>query len=93
MNPILIAHRGLQNGPDSSLENHPDQILESLHDGFYCEIDLWKIDEELFLGHDEPQYKIDKWFLKNDRLWIHAKNLDSLFWLTTSTKYNYFIYV
>ena len=34
-----IAHRGLTDGPDSELENRPDQILESLANGYHCEIE------------------------------------------------------
>lgn len=85
----LIAHRGLINGPDSHLENKPDQILKALSQGFDCEVDLWVVNSELYLGHDGPQYPIDKEFLKEFGLWIHAKNLGALRWLT-DTSYNYF---
>jgi hypothetical protein len=85
----LIAHRGLINGPDKSLENNPEQILKSLSKGYDCEIDLWYVNSELYLGHDAPQYAIDKDFLKEMGLWIHAKNLAALRFLT-DTSYNYF---
>jgi hypothetical protein len=78
----LIAHRGLFNGPDKDIENKPDQILNALSHGFDCEIDLWVINSSMWLGHDGPQYPVDKKFLDNYGLWIHAKNLDALRWLT-----------
>ncbi len=86
---ILIAHRGLINGPDKNLENNPSQIELALNAGFEIELDLWMTDTGLFLGHDEPQYQVDRDFLDQDKLWIHAKNLAALIWLTT-TDLNYF---
>jgi hypothetical protein len=76
---ILISHRGNLNGPNSCLENHPDSIKYALSLGYDCEIDVWKIDENFFLGHDLPQFEIEKEFLfKNLGLWIHCKNFEAL---------------
>lgn len=84
----LIAHRGLYNGPDKVKENNPQQILDSINLGFDAEIDLHIIDKKFYLGHDEPQYLIDESFLRNSAFWIHAKNLEALYWLsTTDLKY------
>jgi len=57
--------------------------------GFDCEVDIWLINNEIYLGHDYGKYKIDGSFLANPKLWIHAKNLDALNYLR-STSYNYF---
>lgn len=85
----LIAHRGLLNGPDVNLENRPEQIELALRRGFDCEIDLRVIDSEFYLGHDGPDYPIDKKFLDKPGLWIHAKNWQALAWLS-DTQLNYF---
>jgi len=82
-----IAHRGLFDGPDSSLENNPRQIEEAITLGYECEVDLW-VDHGLKLGHDRAQYSIDESWL-NDKLWIHAKNIEALMWLT-STNHTFF---
>lgn len=37
----IIAHRGLMNGPDKSIENSPAQIEMALAAGFDVEIDVW----------------------------------------------------
>lgn len=92
---ILIAHRGLLNGPDKSIENKPKQILKAIEEGFDCEIDLWNIVEnntnKLYLGHDEPQYSINSDFLKHGGLWVHCKNLDALSFLQYNLRQvNYF---
>lgn len=46
--------------------------------GLNCEVDVWKVNDDFFLGHDEPKYKIELEFLKNEKLWCHAKNLEAL---------------
>jgi hypothetical protein len=83
----LIAHRGLTNGPNVNLENRPEQIEVALAQGFECEIDLWIINSEFYLGHDRPDYKVNKAFLDKFGLWIHAKNLAALRWLTDTNLY------
>jgi hypothetical protein len=84
-----IAHRGLTQGPNKLLENHPEQIRKSLDQNYDCEIDLWVVNSELYLGHDEPQYLVDEQFINQMRLWIHAKNLAAFRWLR-NTHTNYF---
>jgi len=77
----LISHRGNLNGPDPINENDPLHVLEVIRHGFDVEIDIRYINDQWFLGHDEPEYKIDfaEFILPNsDNLWIHAKNEDAL---------------
>jgi hypothetical protein len=85
----LIAHRGLLNGPSLGLENRPDQIVLALSKGYDCEIDLRIEDGKFFLGHDESTYEVQEEFLELDGLWIHAKNLQALRWLS-DTNLTYF---
>ena len=77
---IKIAHRGNTNGPSPEKENSPSYIMGAIDKGFDCEIDLWKTDEGLFLGHDGPDYEIGETFLFDfsSKLWIHCKNLKAL---------------
>ena len=85
----LIAHRGLTNGPNIQIENRPDTIHKALSQGYDVEIDLWAVDNKLYLGHDSPTYEIPHDFLVTDRLWIHAKNLQALTYLS-QTNFVYF---
>jgi beta-phosphoglucomutase-like phosphatase (HAD superfamily) len=73
----LIAHRGNINGPDPTYENSPDYVLAAVSIGFDVEVDVWLVKDVWYLGHDEPQYIVDLSFLKNKRLWCHAKNLEA----------------
>lgn len=75
---ILISHRGNLTGPNSCLENSPQAIIKATECGYDCEIDVWKKDDNFYLGHDVPIYKIEKDFLRNKMLWIHCKNFEAL---------------
>ena len=76
---ILISHRGNLEGKKKDLENSPEYIQAALEAGFEVEIDVWYVDKKWYLGHDEPNYEIDITFLMNDKLWCHAKNIESLY--------------
>jgi hypothetical protein len=80
----LIAHRGNINGPNMTDENKPQYILDAINSGYYVEIDVWKIDDKLFLGHDNPVYLITQDFFTlqvKERVYAHAKNISALKWL------------
>jgi hypothetical protein len=73
---IKIAHRGNFAGRLEDKENQPDYILRTLDLGFDVEVDVWLVNDQLFLGHDKPEYPIEYSFLMDTRLWIHCKNLE-----------------
>ena len=90
---ILISHRGNLQGPNKSRENSTSQIDLVLSLGLDCEIDVWIINKEIFLGHDSPMEMVSlEWLIeRSSRLWIHCKNLDSLeFFVNSSLSLNYF---
>lgn len=74
---LLVAHRGLCQGPNNLLENKPSHIQQTLEMGFEVEVDLHVKDDSLYLGHDYPQYPIDREFLLQPGIWIHAKNIQA----------------
>ena len=78
----LIAHRGNLDGPNPEKENHPDYIHTAVKEGYEVEVDLWKVDNNLYLGHDSPQYRINEKYLNlvasAGFLWTHAKNIEAL---------------
>jgi hypothetical protein len=76
----LISHRGNISGPTQCLENTKDYIDCAINKGYDVEIDLRVKDNNLFLGHDEPQYKINiAWLVdRKNNLWIHCKDFLSL---------------
>jgi hypothetical protein len=73
----LISHRGNTIGTNIERENSPDYVFESSIE-YDVEIDVWLVDNDWYLGHDKPIYKIEESFLANPKFWCHAKNLSAL---------------
>ena len=73
----IISHRGNLVGPNPELENKPEYILSALDKNYDVEIDVWFVENKIYLGHDRPTYKVDIEFLKQKGLWCHAKNLEA----------------
>ncbi len=88
----IISHRGNLNGPNKNLENRLDTIEKAIQLGFDVEVDIWLIENQLYLGHNKPQYKVDKETLSTykENLWIHCKNLESLSFLENEQDFHYF---
>ena len=76
----LISHRGNIDGPIPEIENNPLYIKKAIELGYDVEIDIRLHNDELFLGHDTPDYRVDiPWlFMLSDKLWIHTKNFEAL---------------
>jgi len=90
---IKISHRGNINGKFESYENEPNYIDLAISKGYDVEVDVWFIDNILWLGHDNPQYGVDfNWFKDRlSKLWIHCKDIDSvLFFKECGYDFNYF---
>ena len=75
---IVISHRGNISGPNEITENTPEQITKAIQAGYNVEVDVWSIDSEFFLGHDEPKHKAEVALLSNPNVWCHAKNISAL---------------
>ena len=86
-----ILHRGNMKGP-GSCENNPVGIQNALNSGYDVEIDLWIRGNEFWLGHDKPEYLIDKSFIKKEGLWIHCKDANTLEQMTLNYKTLRFFY-
>jgi hypothetical protein len=86
---VLISHRGNINGKIEEYENYPPYIDSAIKQGYDVEVDVWFIDGEWWLGHDEPQYKTSTEWLeeRQDKLWIHCKNVDAVIELESGNKH------
>jgi len=87
----IISHRGNIDGK-SKFENTQNQIYRAIDLGFDVEIDLWVINDNLYLGHDKPTKICGLEFLyyNSDKLWIHAKNTEAVEYLSAQDKLNWF---
>mgnify|MGYP001191664454 CR=1 FL=1 len=73
----FIAHRANIHGKCTEEENTISKINKAIALAYDVEIDVRKIDNKLFLGHDCPQeeIKLDYLYKNKENLWIHAKDL------------------
>ena len=74
----LISHRGNISGIEHDNENNPKYINAALKEGYEVEVDVRFENGVFFLGHDFNQYKVNKEYLLNDKLWCHAKTKGAL---------------
>lgn len=89
----LISHRGNLRGVNPEKENRPSYIDCAIQLGFDVEIDIRYFNNDFWLGHDNPDYKVDlNWLEKRkNKLWIHCKDLKSATELIkTSINFNIF---
>lgn len=83
-----ISHRGNLTGPKTALygENHPRSIEEFLRlhpeEDIACEVDVWwQEGKGFYLGHDKPEYPVDKTFFRARRIFTHCKDIQSFYLL------------
>jgi len=74
----IIAHRGNLDGPSPDRENTNDYLRAALDAGFDVECDVWLVDGQFRLGHEAPGEVADGNLLRDDRVWVHAKNPEAL---------------
>ena len=86
----LISHRGNINGPNIKMENPPSYVTNAISKGFDVEVDVWVIDNKIYLGHDSPQHLIDLQFLQNKKFWCHCKNISALKYLLNANVHCFF---
>ena len=73
----FIAHRGNTRGPTDQ-ENCEDYLHAALSKGYMVEADVILHDDQLYLGHDEPQQKVSDSLLENSDVVFHAKTVETL---------------
>lgn len=70
-----ICHRGNVCGPIKEMENNFGVLIQRAIQGYHAEVDVWYHENNLWLGHDKPEYKITlDWLASSKRRLIHAKD-------------------
>lgn len=88
-----ISHRGNLKGVAPNKENRPSYIDCAIQLGYDVEVDVRYINNQFWLGHDTPDYKVSvEWLNKRkDKLWLHCKDIESSQKLRSlPTQYQYF---
>lgn len=91
----LISYRGIFDGNDFQDANTVKQINKARSNGFTVMIDVWRVNNKLYLGNDQPITEVTDTYIRGNKFYINARNIDMLNWLQTqpSTLYpNYFYF-
>lgn len=88
----VISHRGNIRGTISEKENRPSYIDCAIAQGFDVEVDIRYINGKFYLGHDGPEYVVNKkWIdLRKNNLWFHCKDPSSAYQLSLLSEVKYF---
>jgi hypothetical protein len=90
---LYISYQGIYDGQNFEDANTPSQITKALNYGFSCMVDVWRIDNQLYVGTLAPNIPVTEKYLQGNRFWINARNQNMQDWIQTqpSNKYpNYF---
>ena len=90
---LYISYQGIYDGQNYEDANTPKQINKALGKGFSCLIDVWRINNKLYVGNGQPLVEVTEKYIQGPRFWINAVNTDMQTWIATqsSTLYpNYF---
>ena len=90
---LYISYQGIYDGQDYESANTPTQINKALGKGYSCLIDVWRVDNKLYVGNGQPLIEVTEAYIQGNRFWINAVNTDMQTWIATqsSTLYpNYF---
>ena len=78
----FICHRGNLERKELLTENAPALLDKRITDGYDVELDVWYKDNQLFLGHDNPEHPITfEWLMQSSKKYIHTKNAQTLEYL------------
>jgi hypothetical protein len=90
---LYISYQGIYDGQNYEDANTPKQINKALGKGFSCLINVWRVDNKLYVGTEQPVIEVTEKYIQGPRFWINAVNEDMQTWIATqsSTLYpNYF---
>jgi len=90
---FYISYQGIYDGKDYEDANTPKQISKAQQKGFSCLIDVWRINNKLYVGNGQPLIEVTEKYIQGNRFYINAVNTDMQTWIATqpSTLYpNYF---
>lgn len=90
---LYISYQGIYDGTNFQDANTPNQIGKALNSGFSVMVDVWRVDNKLYLGSDQPMIEVTEKYLEGNRFWINARNSEMQTWISaqSSSRYpNYF---
>jgi hypothetical protein len=80
---FYISYQGIYDGSDYQDANTPPQISKALQKGFSCLIDVWRVDNKLYVGNGQPVIEVTEKYIQGNKFWINAMNTDMQEWIVT----------
>ena len=80
---FYISYQGIYDGKDYEDANTPSQISKAQQRGFSCLIDVWRVDNKLYVGNGQPLIEVTEKYIQGNRFWINAVNTDMQTWIAT----------
>jgi len=78
---IYISYQGIYDGTNYEYANTPDQIGKAFGYGVSVMTDVWRVDDKLYLGTDQPLTEVTAKYLQGNRWYINARNTAMQTWL------------
>lgn len=82
---LYISYQGIYDGTNYENANTPKQINTALGKGFSCLIDVWRIDDKLYVGTNGPNIEVTEKYIQGPRFWINAVNTDMQDWISSQS--------
>ena len=86
---LYISYQGIFDGKDYEDANTPDQIGRSFNNGFSCMVDVWRIDNTLYVGSEQAPISVTDKYLQGNRFWIKCGNQETYDWFLTQSLRQY----
>jgi len=83
---LLISYRGIYDGQNFEDANTPDQIGKAFDHGFSVMADVWRVDNQIYLGNEEPLTPVTPEYLRGNRFWLNCRNDDVYNWVAAQPR-------
>ena len=80
---LYISYQGIYDGTNYEYANTTNQIRNALNSGYSCMVDVWRVDNKLYLGSTQPTTEVTEKYLQGKRFWINVRNSDMQDWIVT----------
>lgn len=78
---LYISYQGVYDGTNYENANTPNQIGKAFNSGYSCMVDVWRVNNKLYLGSDEPVTEVTENYIQGKRFWLNVRNVAMQEWI------------
>ena len=82
---LYISYQGIYDGQNYENANTPNQIGSAFDAGFACMVDVWRINNAMYVGTESNQIPVTEKYLQGRRFWLNCKTQSTYTWFTTQS--------